>query len=82
VYVLLNPQAKIYVGHTHDLVRRLTQHNDPEYRGTQHTKRHPGPWRLVYREPFRTRGEAMRRERELKSSRGRDWIRKDLQGGY
>jgi len=61
VYVLLNPQGKIYVGQTRDLTRRLSEHNDPEYRGTLHTKRHSGPWRLVHQEEFSTRGEAMRR---------------------
>ena len=81
VYVLLNPQGKIYIGHTEDLERRLTQHNDPEYRGTLHTKRHPGPRRVVHQERYRSRGAAMRRERELKSSRGRDWIRKHVQDG-
>ncbi len=79
VYVLLNPQGKIYVGQTEDVLGRLSQHNDPRYRGTLHTKRHPGPWRLVYQEEFATRREAMRRERELKSSRGREWIRRQIQ---
>jgi putative endonuclease len=81
VYVLLNPQGKIYVGQTEDVSHRLSQHNDPQYRGTLHTKRHPGPWRVVYQEEFATRGEAMRRERELKSSRGRAWIRQHIVAG-
>jgi len=81
VYVLLNPQGKIYIGHTSNLARRLAQHNDPDDRGTLHTKRHSGPWRLIHQEPFPTRREAMRRERGLKSSRGREWIRRQLQGG-
>ncbi len=75
VYVLLNPQGKIYIGQTTDLATRVSQHNDPEYRGTLHTKRHPGPWRLIHKERIPTRKEAMRRERELKSARGRAWIR-------
>ena len=81
VYVLMNPQEEIYIGQTSQLAVRLAQHNDPEYRGTLYTKRHPGPWRLVHQEPFQTRAEAMRRERELKSSRGREWIRQHLEGG-
>jgi putative endonuclease len=81
VYVLLNPQGEIYIGQTSDVSHRLTQHNDPNYRGTLHTKRHPGPWRLVHQEQFPTRREAMSRERELKSSRGRDWIRQYLSSG-
>jgi len=74
-------QGKIYIGQTEDLARRITQHNAPAYRGTLHTKRHPGPWRLIYKEHFPTRHEAMRRERALKSSRGREWIRQRIQNG-
>jgi putative endonuclease len=81
VYVLMNPQGEIYIGQTNDLPHRLAQHNEPKYRGTLHTKRHPGPWRLVHQEEFETRAEAMRRERELKSSRGREWIRQHILEG-
>jgi len=81
VYVLLNAVGKIYIGQTTRLAARLVQHNDSEYRGTLHTKRHPGPWRLVHAEQFPTRREAMRRERELKTSRGRFRIRKMLEVG-
>ena len=81
VYVLLNPQGKTYVGQTRDLSRRLAQHNDPDCRLTLHTKRHPGPWQLLHFEKFPTRTAAMRRERELKSGKGRDWIRRVLLRG-
>gem|GEM_PF-364891 len=80
-YVLMNPAGKIYIGQTSDLSRRLFQHNDPEYRATLHTKRHLGPWNLIHQELFSNRSGAMRRERELKSSRGRKWIRERIQGG-
>ncbi len=49
VYVLLNSESKTYVGHTSSLSRRLCQHNDSGCRLTLHTKRHPGPWRLLLR---------------------------------
>jgi putative endonuclease len=81
VYVLLNPHGMIYIGQTNDLSRRLAQHNDPAYHRTLHTRRHPGPWRLAYQEQFVSRRDAMRPERELKSSRGREWIRQYLAGG-
>ena len=79
VYVLLNPDGKTYIGH--DLERRLAQHNEPDFRGTLHTKRHRGPWRLIHSEAYPTRGEAMGRERELKSGKGREWIQLQLLGG-
>ncbi len=77
----MNPEMEIYIGQTCDLSRRMAQHNSPEYRGSLHTKRHRGPWRLVRTETFGTRREAMRREKELKSSRGRAWIRSHIEGG-
>ena len=74
-YVLLNPDGRTYVGHTNDLDRRLFQHNDPEYHGTLHTKRFPGPWTLIHAEEFSSRSDAMRRERELKSGKGREFVK-------
>jgi putative endonuclease len=81
VYVVLNPEGKTYVGQTADVERRVAQHNDPDFRGTLHTKRHSGPWHLVHHEEHPTRSAAMRRERELKSGRGREWIRKHVLDG-
>ena len=81
VYVLQNPEGKTYVGQTSDLSRRLSQHNDPDCRLTLHTKRHSGPWRLLHSEEFPTRSAAMRREKELKTGKGRDWIRHVLLPG-
>ena len=72
---VINSQGKIYIGQTRNLAARVAQHNDPEYRSTLHTKRHSGPWRLLYQEQLGTRQAVMRRERELKSNRGREWIR-------
>jgi putative endonuclease len=81
VYVLSNPQGKTYVGQTADIVRRVAQHNDPDCRLTLHTKRHAGPWRLLHSEKFPSRSAAMCRERERKSGKGREWIRRVLLRG-
>jgi putative endonuclease len=81
VYVLRNPAGKTYVGQTADLDRRLAQHNDPQCRLTIHTKRHRGPWHLLHSEEFSSRSEAVRRERELKSGKGREWIQRELLSG-
>jgi len=81
VYVLLNPEGKTYVGQTSDLERRVAQHNDPEFGGTLHTKRHRGPWHLIHSEEYRSRSAAMRRERELKTGKGREWIRQHVLDG-
>ena len=81
VYVLVNGEGKTYVGQTGNLSRRLTQHNEPSFRGTLHTKRNPGPWRLLHSEEFPSRGEAMRREKLLKAGKGREFIKSLLRGG-
>ena len=78
VYILRNPDGHTYVGQTNDLDRRLEEHNDPEYKGTKYTKRYRLPWDLIHKECFKTRSEAMKRERELKTGKGRDWIKKNI----
>ncbi|HUO35721.1 MAG TPA: GIY-YIG nuclease family protein [Candidatus Acidoferrum sp.] len=78
VYILINPAGNTYVGQTSDLERRLAQHNDPVCRLTLHTKRRAGLWRLLHFEEFPSRSAAMRREKELKSGKGREWIRREL----
>ena len=57
-----------YVGSTGDLEKRLNQHNEGLARYTKGRR----PWELIYFEEFSTRSEAMRRERFLKSGRGRE----------
>jgi predicted GIY-YIG superfamily endonuclease len=62
VYVLRNPQGRLYVGFTTDLEGRIRQHRGGEV-GWTHSR---GPWELVHSESFTTRAEALRRERNLK----------------
>ncbi|MFC1619843.1 GIY-YIG nuclease family protein [Candidatus Neomarinimicrobiota bacterium] len=74
-YVLLSPSHnRIYVGQTDNLDARLSRHNAGLVRSTKVYK----PWELLHVEEFPTRAEAMKRERELKSHQGRDWIRNEL----
>ena len=76
VYVLKNGDGKIYIGQTNDLVRRIEQHNRKPKRG--YTKNN-GPFSVVWCEIFSTRAEAMRREKNLKSGQGREWLKKILE---
>ena len=57
--------GKFYAGHTADLRKRLARHDRGLVRSTKGRR----PFKLVYWEAFKTRGEAMGRERELKSLR-------------
>jgi putative endonuclease len=65
-----------YTGATVNLEIRLAQHNSDQSRSTKHR----GPWNIVHFEAFATLAEALRRERFLKSGRGRDELRRILGG--
>ena len=79
VYVLESESTgRRYVGQTGDIDRRLAEHNDPAHSAGKYTTKQAGPWRLIYRELYGTRAEAMRRERWLKSGAGRDWLARTI----
>jgi putative endonuclease len=75
VYVLRNPDGKLYVGQTRDLAFRMHQHNDPKHTLTRTTKRFRGPWEMVYSETVPSRSAALAREKALKSGQGRVWLK-------
>jgi predicted GIY-YIG superfamily endonuclease len=58
VYILQNPAGKFYVGQTADLAARLESHNADGATEGKFTRKH-GPWRLVHRENYATRSDAM-----------------------
>jgi len=78
VYVIQNPDGRIYTGQTDRLDWRIKQHNDPSHTLTRSTKRFPGPWLLIHSEQFSTRAQAMVREKALKSGQGRAWLKNFL----
>ena len=63
VYVLLCADGSFYTGYARDLDARVRQHMNGN--GARYTRLHR-PKRLVYTEEFRTRSEAMKRERMIK----------------
>ena len=72
VYVLYSEKFnKIYIGYTSDLEQRFLSHNELATKGYTIKFR---PWEIVYIETFDTKKEAMIREKQLKSSRGRTFI--------
>jgi putative endonuclease len=77
VYVLYSPTFKIpYTGYTSDMEARLKSHNSLATKGFTLKYR---PWILVYSEQFELKKDALKRERELKSGRGREFIRKIIE---
>jgi len=72
VYVLHSPSHnKIYIGYTSDIDKRLLSHNSLATKGYTIKFR---PWVLIYSETFSSKSEAMKREKQLKSARGRQFI--------
>ena len=63
---------KIYVGYSADPDKRLANHNSPLNHGwTSKFK----PWKLVHCEEFETKKDAMFREKQLKTAKGRKFVR-------
>jgi len=75
VYALFNKKHnKIYIGQTRDIKERIRLHKEKLFKNS-YTSRFDGSWLLIHREGFSTRKEALKREKELKSYRGREFIR-------
>jgi putative endonuclease len=72
VYVLYSSSyKKIYVGFTSNLAQRILSHNELATKGFIIKFR---PWEIIHTEVFEEKSAAMKREKELKSAKGRAWI--------
>jgi putative endonuclease len=67
--------SEIYIGYTHNLVERLYDHNVRAKKGYTIRFR---PWKLIYFEEFEDKKLAMKREKELKTAKGRAFIHRLL----
>ncbi len=78
VYVLYSQRhQKIYIGQTSQLIERFRSHNELARKGWSIRFR---PWEVIHVEFFENRTEALRREKELKSARGRKYIWEEIIG--
>ena len=72
VYVLHSKNFnKIYIGFTSNIEQRFLSHNSLATKGYTVKFR---PWSLVYSEKFMSKADALRREKQLKSAKGRQFI--------
>jgi putative endonuclease len=72
VYVLHSEAFnKIYIGYTSDLDSRFLSHNQLATQGYTVKFR---PWKIIHTEIFETKSLAMKREKQLKSAKGRTFI--------
>ncbi|AGA79650.1 MULTISPECIES: GIY-YIG nuclease family protein [Echinicola] len=76
VYVLFSPSyGKTYTGMTSDLINRFHSHNSFAKKGFTVKYR---PWIMIHVEYFHHKSNALRREKELKSGKGREWIKQHI----
>ncbi|WP_426670700.1 GIY-YIG nuclease family protein [Mucilaginibacter sp. McL0603] len=72
VYALYSTKYnKIYIGFTSDLNNRFLSHNELATKG--HTIKYR-PWVIAYTEEYGTKSEALKREAQLKTANGREFI--------
>jgi putative endonuclease len=66
VYVIRSGE-RLYIGYTHDLKRRLQEHNTGK---SLYTKRYKN-WGIIYYEAHTNEQDALRREKYFKTSTGK-----------
>jgi putative endonuclease len=72
VYALYSKVCdRIYIGFTLDINRRINEHNSGKVKSTKHYL----PWALFHKEEYLTRFGARSREKRLKTSFGRKYLR-------
>ncbi len=73
IYILQSEKdGKYYIGSTDNLIKRLERHN----KGYSRYTKGRGPFLLIYKEGYKTRSEAKKREYYLKSLKSRNVIEK------
>ena len=78
VYALYNKQHnKFYIGQSKDFGERLILHNMEAFPHA-YTARFSGEWVVIYTEQVEDRAAALRRERQLKSYRGRQFVKSHI----
>ncbi|HEY4523440.1 MAG TPA: GIY-YIG nuclease family protein [Candidatus Paceibacterota bacterium] len=76
VYTVFNRKNnKIYIGQTSNLSNRLKLHENGIFHNS-YTARFDGGWDLIYKEEVANCNEALIREKQLKSFRGREFVKK------
>jgi putative endonuclease len=77
IYVLKSLRdRKHYTGYSSDINRQLLEHNSGKTESTRRRR----PFELIYSEQYQSEDEARKRERFLKSGKGREELKKLLNG--
>ena len=75
MYVLKSEiDGRLYKGQTNKIDKRIIEHNSGKTKSTKGFK----PWKLVYLESFKTRDEAVIREKFFKTGSGREFLKEKI----
>ena len=70
-YILFSEKTdRYYIGSTHDIDKRIERHNAGATASTKLGR----PWKVIYREQFGSKSEAIKREIHLKRMKSRVYI--------
>jgi putative endonuclease len=76
VYVLRSlKDGRFYTGYTEDIQKRLEEHNSGKIQSTKSRR----PFEMVYFEASRNQKDALRREKYLKTSYGKRYLKVRIQ---
>lgn len=78
VYIIQSSKdGKYYIGFTSDIEKRLVWHNSGRNRSTKCRL----PFKLIYKETFHNKKDALKRERQIKAYKGGNAFKKLIIGG-
>ncbi len=79
VYILQSKKdEKLYIGHTHDLQKRLREHN----KGLSFATKGRKPFSLIYYEAYLNQEDAKDREKFFKTGWGRQYMKRVLKNYF
>jgi putative endonuclease len=74
VYILKLRDKRLYTGFCNNLKRRLREHQNGKVRSTKNLR----PIRLLHCELYKLKSDALRREKFLKTTEGKRYLRKQI----
>jgi putative endonuclease len=76
VYILYSERCGItYTGYSQDPEQRLLSHNELSNKGWTLRYR---PWKIIHIEEYQTKAEALKREKFLKTGKGREYVKEEI----
>ncbi len=74
IYILLRKDKQLYTGYTGDLKRRIVEHQGGKVKSTKHYR----PIKLIHYEAYSLESDARRREKYLKTTEGKRFLRQQI----